>query len=214
MSHSRCLGEKNNIVVSSTSRLTSAVSEERGFSRSERKAQIGLFSGEVASGKSQDWRVAPRYASGRWLSWSHHPSSSPRSNWCCLSRVETSDGASSFCRARTSVDGLIFLIRETGVPIRLVLAERFNLPEIRCSPRRYCSFGEGPTVEFRESSVLLLKIMSFLPGKGSGRKNDRLFKYCERRNNQSASGGIHESNRNAAMLKRRVDVRADKNEIK
>lgn len=27
--------------------------------RSERRAQIGLFSGEVASGKSQDWRVAP-----------------------------------------------------------------------------------------------------------------------------------------------------------
>jgi len=26
--------------------------------RSERRAQIGLFSGEVASGKSQDWRVA------------------------------------------------------------------------------------------------------------------------------------------------------------
>lgn len=53
--------------------------------------------------------------------------------------------------------------------------------------------------------------MSFLPGKGSGWKTDRLFKYCERRNNQSASGGIHESNRNATKLKRRVDVRADKN---
>jgi len=48
---------KNNIVISSTSRLTSAVSDECGSSLTERRAQIGLFSGKVASGKSQDWRV-------------------------------------------------------------------------------------------------------------------------------------------------------------
>lgn len=69
----------------------------------------------------------------------------------------------------------------------------FNPPEIRRSLRRYCSFGEGPTAELRESSVLLPKIMSFLLSEreGSGRKTDRLFKYCEQRNNRSAPDESH-----------------------
>jgi len=86
-----------------------------------------------------------------------------------------------------------------------MLAERsLTPPEIRRSPRRYCSFGEGPTAELRESSVLLPKIMSFLLSEreGSGWKTDRLFKYCEQRNNRSAPD---ESKRNATNDAKTID---------